>query len=230
MRREELAAAIREHYIRTRRAYAEARTGSPSHYRPGPWWDGGRTRGGVQRRNYWLVLADLFRREGVDYRAYIDFVFRQWEPQGLSDRASYLPQPNVLGSRKHLEAFRKFAESPEYRDRRRRALEAQKMECHQAILKYEQYGTYRGQQAVLSAVLSDSSLSLSALFRYCVAVMAGLKRLERFYEAEASAQYARAPREYDEVWGDWIPRKLREREGRSPVKAGGSDGWVPTEG
>ena len=204
-----LAQEIRSVYITARRRHEERRTGRPSNYLPGNWWDGGRTRrSGVKRKNYWLALAKQFQEKGIDPAAFIDFVFSQWSVNWAHKRQDYAPQPNILGSKSWQEKFLEYRKSGTSEERCRRAFKAQQAAAKQAILKYESYDLYEDEQAVLRAVLCDSSLSLSALFRYCFAVKAGQGDVAAFYHTAAKKQFAKSPEVYLEQWGDWLPEEF----------------------
>jgi len=208
---EEVAKAIRQCYIEARRRQEEARTGHRSNYTPGPWWDGGVTkRSRVRRGNYWLRLAKQFTERGIDYQAYIDHVFNNWHAQFVTDRNHYAPQPNQLGNAEWQNSFLRDAQRGIHKDQKRRAFLAQQQEAHRAILEAQEYGMYKDNRQVLKAVLTNSSLSLSALFRYCCAFHEGLTEVQKFYKMSALLQYGRAIRDYNEVWKEWIPETLRE--------------------
>lgn len=208
---EQLAQAIRAAYIDARRKHEEARTGRRSNYTPGPHWDGGVTkRTRVRRKNYWLVLAKALTERGIDFQEFIDHVFANWQVKYVTDRGMFAPAPNIFGSTKYQAMFLKDDASGVIREKKRRAFAAQQQEASRALLEYEQYGLYKGKKELLSAVLSDSSLSLSALFRYCCAFHEGLPKICKIYKQQALLQYGRSIRHYNAVWGEWIPGPLRE--------------------
>ena len=60
------------------------------------------------------------------------------------------------------------------------------------------------------SVLWDETLTLSALFRYCLARREGLKDVAHHYRLGAAMQYMRHHEDYDAVWGDWISDKFKD--------------------
>jgi hypothetical protein len=69
-----------------------------------------------------------------------------------------------------------------------------------ALMTYEQSVQF---------VLLDENLSLSALFRYCIARRAKCFDIARRYRTSAAVQYVRQRELYDTVWGALIPPKFK---------------------
>ena len=64
-----------------------------------------------------------------------------------------------------------------------------------------------------AVVIYDLRLSLSPLFRYCLAISmkhSKFKIIARNFLISAALQYMRAKEEYDEIWGDAIPVSFKK--------------------
>lgn len=222
---ERMSDGIRAYYISKRRKFEEARTGRASKYTPGNWWDGGKVpRSGVVRGNFWLRAAKQLCSRSIDYQPFIDFVFERHQVEHIADRNMYCPYPNTLTSKQAQDDFLCAERSDAALERRRGVFKSQQQVAHSAIMRYEQYGLYGGKTKVLQAVLTDSSLSLSALFRFCVAHHEGLQDVKEFYREQALLQYGRSVRGYDQVWKEWIPGDLREDAAAVFQGSGGQNG------
>lgn len=58
-------------------------------------------------------------------------------------------------------------------------------------------------------VLLDRTSSLTALFRYCLAIKSGRPDIAEVFHRPALMQYVSSMDAYDHVWSDWIPSNLR---------------------
>lgn len=207
----ELADKIRAYYIAARRRHEESRTGRPSSYLPGPWWDGGKMRGSnTVRKNQWLNVAKKLSARSIDYQAFIDYLFDTFKMNAITDRDKYAPQVNMLLSFNRQDAFLQHESSEASRERRRRAFQAQKRIVHAAILDQLESRMHPSRVDVIKYVIADSSLELSALFRFCLAHDEAQQRLKDFYRDQALMQYGRNIRQYNETWKDWIPGDLKQ--------------------
>ena len=62
---------------------------------------------------------------------------------------------------------------------------------------------------IFRAVLGNRLLSLSALFRYCLARSEGYSELAESFHQEAIEQYLDDPDAYDRIWEQWVPDDFR---------------------
>jgi len=201
---EDLAQAVRTEYINQRRMW-RCLSGSRPDYLPGRQWDEGRRlESGRYSLPVWPKIAQfLLDNEIVDYPEFIRKIFENRGPHRP------VPQPNHLHGPAALRIWKEVIPKKELRARVRQAWAQEKKAFAIAALDQQAYFPDASEHECLRSVIVDDTVSLSPLYRYCVAIGEGLPRHASFYKEMALRQYCLAPSLYDEVWGGWIPEQLK---------------------
>lgn len=213
---------VRRTYERCRSEYESLLAGRPVRYKLPRYYD----RSGdllvdddesavVQRgrQSEWDRLVKFLVENRVDPELYVRISF---EPEQL--KLERPPEPFQLRSAERLHAYLEARDS--MGDVIAAALESQRTLATTEICYLINGGRTNVSQATLT-VLSDESLELSPLFRYCLArSMVGVKfqRLAREYLRPAILQFSYYEGHYAEHWNRWLPcgfveqaRKLYKR-------------------
>ena len=74
---------------------------------------------------------------------------------------------------------------------------------------YGELDDHLSREQKLNAALLDETMSMTALFRYCVAHREQLESVCNYYRLEDLAQYVAHSKGYDRVWGSLPPEDLR---------------------
>lgn len=192
----EIAAVLRDAYIRERRAFETKRSGRESRYQPSAYWEGGCDGFRRGRTNIWRRLAAHVLRHGADPIAYVAAQFRQ---------VKFSPQPNMLLSQRALERYRQWKESAQTPRQLRLALRSE-IEALEAAVQVEQQRSPDWDRATcLRAVLVNPRVAISPLLRYVVAFRAGWADLVESVRESARWQYWTASQAYAEAWGELLP-------------------------
>lgn len=212
-----LAQSIRRAYVMARSDWESLQRGHAATYVPSRLDDEGRG-GSVDNDNrrddklpVWIVLARGFHQLGIDPE---DYIFAAFE------RALKLKQPpeaRYLLAATQLQA---------YREEKEQAVAARETAIFLATEKgiAEDQITYWqlcGMEPVAAHcfVLTDSSLELSALFRYCLALKLARKypaerkrilKMAAAYKAAAAAQFYQDRAEYRRHWAGFLPKGFDE--------------------
>lgn len=194
------AALVRQTYIDCYCRHRSESTGVPCKYNSGPRWDGGTDGRGRRYQPIWPRIVEYAQKNGVaDLEA---FVRAQFElPAGLPP-----PYPTTFLAPTALARYRQFLPSM-----RRRIRTTFAMQLSEASRLYQSamalYGNHP--RAVLSVLLS-SGTSISALFRFCLAVREELYDEAAVWADAAAEQYHRDRTSYDAIWGDFLPPGCEE--------------------
>jgi len=201
---EDLARTCREIYIKERQNYELTVRGRASRYSPGPKWDGGVTRDGVNATPVWPKIAKFMLKHNLDPQQCIQYRFM------TGSRGVYRPVlPNQIALPKYLEDYLGMTE--DVRSGLRHAFDFEKAFCRKRLtVMHHLRSDTRGMDDILDEVLLNDGYPLSPLFRYSLARETRRKAASRRYRREALVQYLRFPDDYDEIWGDSIPDTFRE--------------------
>lgn len=204
--------AVREEYIRQRRAWL-CLDGRNPNFTPGRQWDTGRTGvGGKRSPPVWVKIAQfLVDNEISDYPAFIRRVFEERGPHKPA------PQPNHLYGPSALRIWKQSVSERELLIRTKQAWEQQKKSFAMAASKHGRVFPDADEAECLKAAITRDTVALTPLYRYCVAVGEGLPEIAEMYEQDALNQYHLSPTLYDKVWGGWIPEQLRKQSERARV-------------
>jgi len=203
-----LATTIRTLYWQNLRHFVIERTGQD----PGTGarrcvqWDGGEDASGNVYASIWPEIAAHFRHHRLDAAKVIQDAFQQCpgcEPPPPSTLLDGRITAAALAERNALLAQMKLV------------LDIEKRTAESAIFNY-QCNTNLSKQDIYSRVIC-SSLGLSPLFRFCLAVEVRLWKLAAGFRDRAIGQYAMYPDFYDELLPPGlIPAEFRAELG-SPV-------------
>lgn len=195
--RESAAEYVRAVYVAERRNYEQQRTTKESTYGRTrmPRWDGGRDRHGATHRMIWGRIFDFCVNNG--YPVY-DYIKAQFDP------ASRVPQPNQLQSRAAVARYKEY-------EPRMLAQKRKQLQDHQTRFKVAVWSvsTSFGQDqstAARNVLLTDTSLT--PLFRYTMAYLAGDTEVTDTLLTAALMQFISARDAYTTTWGSLIPTTL----------------------
>jgi hypothetical protein len=154
--------------------------------------------------NLWLNAAKALFSEGYDPATYVLNVFATLNGTNI---APLLPEEIVS---KRAEALYAYAQKNERRD-----IEiAYRNQSHCAIDFIKRRGKGNPTNNTVAEVLTDETLGLSSLFRYCFARHMGnperFGKIIRIYYPRAVLQYMHSRDAYDAVWGAFIPGLFRQ--------------------
>jgi hypothetical protein len=205
-----LSLKVRKMYIDLRSFYESDRANRPILYRVPPRYDGTPEQGpeNPATQSRWLRLARWFLANGIEPEEYLPAAFESQR------RARFLPEPDHLTSERIRAEVMTIIVSVG-RDVRR-ALRSQSDLAGAAVRCAVHLGN-QSQGRALAYVLSDPTVELSALFRYCHASQCRGKafaRIAKFYEDAAVVQYKRAVAAYDKHWRKLLPEGFKEHANR----------------
>lgn len=203
---DDLSEAIKAIYTECFRRREFALRGS-SDWTPGPWWNGGVVRG-TRRPNMWKRVAKFMLDNELPLLPFIRFAVFDFNKRAL-------PKPTLLASKVVAEKYRIVTKASESNMRQVQVeFDMQQQALRLALSWYDEAEgcgfEFEDDAEIKRRVLLDASTSMSALFRYCLAVAERLDGIvEHFYSA-ALIQYATTPKVYDIVWKEWIPAAFKE--------------------
>lgn len=194
------ARLVRRAYVVRRRAAEEQTTGVVSRWGATRMaaWDGGETPSGRNCPNAWLAIAAACLAAEVDPVLLVDAAFTPPVQPFLN--------PNQLASESLLRRARQMGLDAA-------ATITAALAQQRAVLRGEvRSATDRGVDKARAVILAltEPSIPLSGLFRYCYAARAGDEDLAGHFADGAVAQYAYRARAYDAAWGDLITDDLRQ--------------------
>jgi hypothetical protein len=141
----------------------------------------------------WIALARFIEEHRLNPLAFIRAQYSSYDAEAPI-------ATNKFMSEGALKNYRKFLEEGIKRCALELSLQKQVLEMELYSKKMTGYG-----DNALAAVLADISVSLSALFRYCVACASGLREQAEDFETAAGLQYLEEPYSYDVSWGPVLP-------------------------
>jgi hypothetical protein len=208
------ANVIREVYIEERRNLHASQTGMPSYYAPGKHWDGGEPKPhqpGKYTEPIWPKIAKFVLDFSVDPEKYVRTQFR------LRAANAAILQPNMLTTQVAMAKYRQASSENFTREMLREEFEQQKLALTLAIARYNDFPGWTENERHCS-MISDSTVHITPLMRFCVANSLGITRIADYYYDDAQRQYLWQPDDYDKIWKGWLPeffttaaRKLRRQ-------------------
>jgi hypothetical protein len=211
---DKLAFHCRQLYCLAMRRFLQISRGRVSSYgdKPIVQWDGGqRPKDGKIFKPVWPKVAAFVQQHGLNAEWLVALVF-----QANRDKP-YPPSPTHLCTPRALQIYNEYAPqaNADRVDYLRRRWESQTQELKTQTLLAEAYGSYSASEC-LHYVLSNIHIPLSALFRVCVADIAGMNDLVDIYLSSAIDQYQADPLSYNKAWSGKIPNQVRLRSGLAP--------------
>jgi hypothetical protein len=192
---------LREIWIEEKRNYSLRETGHPSTYRPGPVLDGGISAAGKYYQPFWPKLSKFILDNNLDPLTFIRAQFYQ-------SKGSPPPSPNVLLSDIAIRKYNQYKAAKCSLDDLRVAKDAQIRATNDAVkLNKKLYGS--NSSNVYRDIIMDANISISALFRYSLAIETDQKDLQQKWLNAALKQYIYEQQSYDTVWGELIPKELK---------------------
>lgn len=200
---------LAESYVRCRRSEETGRYGA-SNYRLGKKWryeDLGpeeRSASGI-----WDKIAGVIDRGG--YTSPEQFMEDRFAVLG----ADPIPFPNQLltwGDLKDVELAKTLRTSVEIDSRIRTEFATQRDTASSWAAYFEGHMSRR---AALIEVITSTELSLSPLFRYCLAKQAKFKDLASSYYRAATAEFLKHPDLYMKHWGSSLPKAITRKAERT---------------
>lgn len=199
-----VAAQVREVYCQCRNRWhlEHERKATAWGSKPIPRYDGGEDGNGRTYANVWRQVAQFVLLHGLDPRRFVraQFAIRDSKPV----------EPTHLTGPRALDVY--DAEAERSRGDIARLFDFQRQ---QVLLEFNKLKPCRSRYGwadadVYRAVLGNALVSLSALFRFCLAESLGLTDLVDRFAEDAIVQYMADRAEYDEVWGRWVPEFLTD--------------------
>lgn len=197
---EDLADRIRKLWISEHQAFVKRKTGKSCSWQSSPTYDGTkRNASGHKTTCIWLKIATFCVEQNWDYIRLVRAMFDQHKFQ-------VPPVPtHAYGKIAEQRYHASLLESP---SDVLAEMQIQLSEFERALFVAKPL--YGETPEAVHYVLSDRALSLSALFRYCLAFREGFKDLMDLWKPDARRQYYNSKSKYDSVWGDCIPAQLSE--------------------
>jgi len=169
-----------------------------------------------RRKRVWLRLAQLVLDRKYDPRMFIQAQFELWPPGRLMRYE--LPQPEAF---LRPEAEQNYVTARQALAREIAVSFRLQRECFETEVAFRR-GWMNSDEEAWADVLnsSDADISLSALFRYCLATSlasdpavkdkARFERIAQRFLPAAALQYVYAADDYDAVYREWIPANFRD--------------------
>jgi hypothetical protein len=167
-------------------------------------WDGGRDHRGVVHQSKWEAIVRFATKHRVDPVSLVNAVF-----DCAIGRDP--PKPNQIISAKALESLENARINMIADLKLRYAGYAE--EAEQAFLFWRKNRRVSEEQ-VWREVIASSELSLTPIFRFCLASSLKLDQAATFWRNEAIQEYVRAPDAYNKVLGNAVPSDFREESER----------------
>jgi hypothetical protein len=168
-----------------------------------PTWDGGINSKGQANECVWEKIAQFCIDQDMVPEVLVKAMFHD---------ALYMPRPNQSHgdfARGRYAYYNSPLVQGQIKTNIKNAFESQQSYAAANTQRLKRSGGLTEEEALRSAVLAKVT-PLSPLFKYCVLKNLGRPVAEDYAEV-AYYQYRQFPKQYDEVWGDWIPQELRDR-------------------
>ena len=209
---------LRDVYAIERRWLETQRTGRTSHFKPSRKWEGvscdSRNRElsedypeAPKPKNVWQIQLAKIRAAGHHPLSY---VHRLFSVLGSARGLGNLPTPQELTTQRSMDQAGALGTDRILSDVRQ-SLFCQLSLFQTARILNESERHMGGEESSLVALV-DASIFLRPLFRYCLLCRLNTNQslaIAEGYDESARAEYSYARDEYDRVWGDLIPDRIR---------------------
>lgn len=182
----DVAERLRAAYTRERQQWMSARKGYQTREDLNPRWE-----------KCWNKAAEFVINHSCDPDIFVHAQFQR----------ARLVRPNQLYAAKALQNYTEYVAEYDYVIADRFQAEANTFRAK--LFEYQPFLTGRSEHAQWRFILNDTTVTLSPLFRYCLAVDCGFDALITEYQSAALYQYLGNHAAYDEHWGNKIPPRLR---------------------
>lgn len=215
-----LALKLKKVYTEEMRRYlvSKGREGG-AYYEPSRAFDGFDNPGpeqGKPRPAVWLKVARAVVARGYDVEEYVRAQFEVFRQEGPPTPAHLLSDRSVQSYEYARDAAPSEAVpslSTQVHVARTRILEA--LSADRSTSPHDAW----------RRVISDPTLQLTPLFRYCLAASEGLEfaDMAESFKEDAALQYCRNPRAYDSEWRDVIPRSFPAEAAKIAERLSGAE-------
>ncbi len=208
-----LSRVVRAVYVRCRSLAESMRRAVKFDYRPPRSYDQGS--GGGERKvqaPVWLRLARWLVGHKLEPLRYVHYHLLQPDLERM-------PEPADLMSATARERF--LAQRRQRLGDVRRALPAERTAFFEAVSLAELMTGKQGTE-IWGDVLTDDTVSLSPLFRYCLAKSVGgvsFERIAAYYRSSALAQFSQYPAAYARYWEAVLPAGFARSARRDYLRA-----------
>lgn len=202
-----VANSCRDAYIAERTAFEISRNSKladkkPRYvYRPSVRFDGGEDDDGKTYQAVWPKIAQFMIEHGLDPRTSIRKRFELV-------KGSTSPWPTQIAQLCYLDLYKGVTEALSEEDVKL-SFNLDKDYCRTASVDGRYNRPDKTQEWKWTAILLDTTLSITPLMRYCLAKELKLEAVAKRLELRAISQYVRAPKAYNKVWGKAITDDLR---------------------
>ena len=203
-----LAQKAREIFCREMRNYCLRVRGQDTNWGRGriPRWDGGeRESDGAVFQSVWPKIVQFSLKNSIPLEDLIESIF--WSRNGGDP-----PLPTNCYDKNAVEIYNKYKSVNGNDVSMAFTYESQKNLFFRELSLRLEYSKLLGWKIeyITYDVLHDASLPLSSVFRYCMAVKAGLYELSDELLSDAIKQYSTETHLYDLYWKDFITEDLKE--------------------
>jgi len=198
----ELSRKIKSIYTAQRSAYDYRMKGIKTRWRSNRRYDDG-VKATVETKEVlpvWITLARFFRENEITPYDYINYHFQN----ATLNRA---PEPFQLKTPALLNDYQVWRKKEI--NSLRISFRTQKSIAVTNIRIQRSYDPELSDSDVYGLVLTDESIELSALFRYCLAKSLRLKKIASIYLHRAAMQFYCNPVGYIKVWKRWLPKGFK---------------------
>lgn len=157
----------------------------------------------LSRQTDWTKVVRFFVEHGLNINRCLAVRFNI---AARSARDSVFP--NTIAIEKYLGAYQEACDN--LVQELAIDLNTQKQICRVRILSASPL-VGRTSKEITKHVLLDETVSLSPLFRYCLAKSEDLRGVAKRYGKKALNQYLLSMDDYDVAWGIWIPEVLQRK-------------------
>ena len=169
--------------------------------RPIPRYDGGIDSMGRKYGNVWLEIAKFVTANKMNYAAFVRAQFSIARQRPID--------PTQLNKPKARDLYLSVAQRSSSDTTRLFLLQKNVFSRETAKMQFRKEKYHWTDAQIFRAVLGNRLLSLSALFRYCLARSEGYSELAESFHQEAIEQYLDDPDAYDRIWEQWVPDDFR---------------------
>jgi hypothetical protein len=194
--KQEVAEQLFREYVLARRQREFIISRKQSKYRPAATYSLEHSPKGTINNSFWHRAAEFCLNNNLNPIELVHRIFSH-------DPASY-PAPHALYGKNALRIYNSYNKLKE--EDVEAAFEHQKTQYRFALRRIREISPGFTKRQCQRYVLGDSTISLSALFRYCLAIYGEHEDLAGKFLTAAAMQYRTHRDLYDKVWTGWLPK------------------------